>query len=96
MMKYFLELILVLFNLKSKSLIVVRGCNVCSGLACKVSAGNDLACLTTNHLATLARLEPRLVPLVLAFRYWAQVWPTLTQLHFFVLRLVVLKGRAET
>uniref|UniRef100_A0A8C5BKX5 CCHC-type domain-containing protein n=1 Tax=Gadus morhua TaxID=8049 RepID=A0A8C5BKX5_GADMO len=54
-----------------------------SGLACKVSAGNDLACLTTNHLATLARLEPRLVPLVLAFRYWAQVWPTLTQLHFF-------------
>uniref|UniRef100_A0A8C5CSS1 CCHC-type domain-containing protein n=1 Tax=Gadus morhua TaxID=8049 RepID=A0A8C5CSS1_GADMO len=73
MMKYFLELILVLFNLKSKSLIVVRGCNVCSGLACKVSAGNDLACLTTNHLATLARLEPRLVPLVLAFRYWAQL-----------------------
>uniref|UniRef100_A0A8C5B3D0 Terminal uridylyltransferase 4 n=1 Tax=Gadus morhua TaxID=8049 RepID=A0A8C5B3D0_GADMO len=44
-----------------------------SGLACKVSAGNDLACLTTNHLATLARLEPRLVPLVLAFRYWAQL-----------------------
>uniref|UniRef100_A0AAR2J7R4 CCHC-type domain-containing protein n=1 Tax=Pygocentrus nattereri TaxID=42514 RepID=A0AAR2J7R4_PYGNA len=43
-----------------------------SGLPCKVSAGNDVACLTTNHLAALARLEPRLVPLVLAFRYWAK------------------------
>lgn len=46
---------------------------VCSGLLCKVSAGNDVACLTTNHLAALAKLEPRLVPLVLAFRYWARV-----------------------
>ncbi|XP_037397336.1 terminal uridylyltransferase 4 isoform X1 [Pygocentrus nattereri] len=44
-----------------------------SGLPCKVSAGNDVACLTTNHLAALARLEPRLVPLVLAFRYWAKL-----------------------
>ncbi|XP_041912476.1 terminal uridylyltransferase 4 isoform X2 [Alosa sapidissima] len=44
-----------------------------SGLMCKVSAGNDVACLTTNHLAALARLEPRLVPLVLAFRYWAKL-----------------------
>lgn len=44
-----------------------------SGLMCKVSAGNDVACLTTNHLAALARLEPRLVPLVLAFRLWAKV-----------------------
>lgn len=44
-----------------------------SGLMCKVSAGNDVACLTTNHLAALAKLEPRLVPLVLAFRYWARV-----------------------
>ncbi|XP_066528899.1 terminal uridylyltransferase 4 isoform X3 [Hoplias malabaricus] len=44
-----------------------------SGLPCKVSAGNDIACLTTNHLAALARLEPRLVPLVLAFRYWAKL-----------------------
>uniref|UniRef100_A0AAR2KX47 RNA uridylyltransferase n=1 Tax=Pygocentrus nattereri TaxID=42514 RepID=A0AAR2KX47_PYGNA len=43
------------------------------GLPCKVSAGNDVACLTTNHLAALARLEPRLVPLVLAFRYWAKL-----------------------
>lgn len=46
---------------------------MCSGLLCKVSAGNDVACLTTNHLAALAKLEPRLVPLVLAFRYWARV-----------------------
>ncbi|KAG7459159.1 terminal uridylyltransferase 4 isoform X1 [Solea senegalensis] len=43
------------------------------GLMCKVSAGNDVACLTTNHLSALARLEPRLVPLVLAFRYWARL-----------------------
>lgn len=47
--------------------------NVASGLMCKVSAGNDVACLTTNHLAALARLEPRLVPLVLAFRHWANL-----------------------
>lgn len=44
-----------------------------SGLMCKVSAGNDVAYLTTSHLAALAKLEPRLVPLVLAFRYWARV-----------------------
>ncbi|XP_075901202.1 terminal uridylyltransferase 4 [Nelusetta ayraudi] len=47
--------------------------DVCNGLLCKVSAGNDVACLTTNHLAALAKLEPRLVPLVLAFRYWARL-----------------------
>uniref|UniRef100_A0A8C7GN49 Terminal uridylyltransferase 4 n=1 Tax=Oncorhynchus kisutch TaxID=8019 RepID=A0A8C7GN49_ONCKI len=47
--------------------------DVNSGLMCKVSAGNDVACLTTNHLAALARLEPRLVPLVLAFRLWAKL-----------------------
>uniref|UniRef100_A0A3B4ZR26 polynucleotide adenylyltransferase n=1 Tax=Stegastes partitus TaxID=144197 RepID=A0A3B4ZR26_9TELE len=47
--------------------------DVRSGLMCKVSAGNDVACLTTNHLAALAKLEPRLVPLVLAFRYWARL-----------------------
>lgn len=46
---------------------------LCSGLLCKVTAGNDVACLTTNHLAALAKLEPRLVPLVLAFRHWARV-----------------------
>ncbi|XP_067846302.1 terminal uridylyltransferase 4 isoform X2 [Heptranchias perlo] len=44
-----------------------------SGLICKVSAGNDVACLTTNLLAALVKLEPRLIPLVLAFRYWARV-----------------------
>uniref|UniRef100_A0A3Q3JL27 polynucleotide adenylyltransferase n=1 Tax=Monopterus albus TaxID=43700 RepID=A0A3Q3JL27_MONAL len=48
-------------------------CRDVSGLMCKVSAGNDVACLTTNHLAALAKLEPRLVPLVLAFRYWLQL-----------------------
>uniref|UniRef100_A0A4W4EF55 CCHC-type domain-containing protein n=1 Tax=Electrophorus electricus TaxID=8005 RepID=A0A4W4EF55_ELEEL len=47
--------------------------DVASGLLCKVSAGNDVACLTTNHLAALGRLEPRLIPLVLAFRYWAKL-----------------------
>ncbi|XP_051929272.1 terminal uridylyltransferase 4 isoform X1 [Hippocampus zosterae] len=47
--------------------------DVKSGLICKVSAGNDVACLTTNHMAALAKLEPRLVPLVLAFRYWARL-----------------------
>ncbi|XP_017342735.1 terminal uridylyltransferase 4 isoform X4 [Ictalurus punctatus] len=47
--------------------------DVSCGLLCKVSAGNDVACLTTNHLAALAKLEPRLVPLVLAFRYWAKL-----------------------
>ncbi|XP_047192737.1 terminal uridylyltransferase 4 isoform X2 [Scophthalmus maximus] len=47
--------------------------DVCSGLICKVSAGNDVACLTTNHLAALSKLEPRLIPLVLAFRYWARL-----------------------
>ncbi|KAM6328384.1 terminal uridylyltransferase 7 isoform 5-T6 [Alca torda] len=43
-----------------------------SGLICKVSAGNENACLTTNHLATLGKLEPTVVPLVIAFRYWAK------------------------
>ncbi|XP_056893412.1 terminal uridylyltransferase 4 [Takifugu flavidus] len=47
--------------------------DVSSGLLCKVTAGNDVACLTTNHLAALAKLEPRLVPLVLAFRHWARL-----------------------
>ncbi|XP_007497972.1 terminal uridylyltransferase 7 isoform X2 [Monodelphis domestica] len=44
-----------------------------SGLICKVSAGNENACLTTNHLAALGKLEPKLVPLVIAFRYWAKL-----------------------
>ncbi|XP_061681490.1 terminal uridylyltransferase 4 isoform X5 [Syngnathoides biaculeatus] len=47
--------------------------DVISGLMCNVSAGNDVACLSTNHMAALAKLEPRLVPLVLAFRYWARL-----------------------
>ncbi|XP_029003599.1 terminal uridylyltransferase 4 isoform X2 [Betta splendens] len=47
--------------------------DISNGLMCKVSAGNDVACLTTNHLAVLAKLEPRLVPLVLAFRYWGRL-----------------------
>ncbi|XP_068445814.1 terminal uridylyltransferase 4 [Clinocottus analis] len=44
-----------------------------NGLVCKVSAGNDVAYLTTNHLAALSKLEPRLIPLVMAFRYWARL-----------------------
>ncbi|XP_027526563.1 terminal uridylyltransferase 7 isoform X2 [Neopelma chrysocephalum] len=44
-----------------------------SGLICKVSAGNENACLTTNHLATLGKLEPAVIPLVTAFRYWAKL-----------------------
>ncbi|XP_006006033.1 terminal uridylyltransferase 4 isoform X1 [Latimeria chalumnae] len=44
-----------------------------SDLICKVSAGNDMACLTTNLLAALGKQEPRLTPLVLAFRYWAKL-----------------------
>ncbi|XP_078526720.1 terminal uridylyltransferase 4 isoform X2 [Lissotriton helveticus] len=44
-----------------------------SGLMCKVSAGNDVACLTTDLLAALGKLEPSLIPLVLAFRYWARL-----------------------
>ncbi|NXK38516.1 TUT7 uridylyltransferase, partial [Piprites chloris] len=44
-----------------------------SGLICKVSAGNENACLTTNHLAALGKLEPTVLPLVIAFRYWAKL-----------------------
>ncbi|KAJ7335589.1 hypothetical protein JRQ81_013530 [Phrynocephalus forsythii] len=44
-----------------------------SGLVCKVSAGNENACLTSNHLAMLGKLEPRLVSLVIAFRHWANL-----------------------
>lgn len=44
-----------------------------SGLICKVSAGNENACLTTNHLAALGKLEPTVVTLVIVFRYWAKV-----------------------
>ncbi|XP_073527049.1 terminal uridylyltransferase 7 [Phyllobates terribilis] len=44
-----------------------------SGLICKVSAGNENACLATNLLAALGRKESRVVPLVVAFRYWAKL-----------------------
>ncbi|XP_059405665.1 terminal uridylyltransferase 7 isoform X1 [Carassius carassius] len=44
-----------------------------SGLICKVSAGNESACLTTAYLAELANLEPQLAPLVVCFRFWAKV-----------------------
>ncbi|XP_054547429.1 terminal uridylyltransferase 4 isoform X4 [Talpa occidentalis] len=44
-----------------------------SGLLCRVSAGNDMACLTTDLLAALGKLEPVFTPLVLAFRYWAKL-----------------------
>ncbi|XP_060062190.1 terminal uridylyltransferase 4 isoform X2 [Erinaceus europaeus] len=44
-----------------------------SGLLCRVSAGNDMACLTTDLLAALGKKEPAFTPLVLAFRYWAKL-----------------------
>ncbi|XP_065517525.1 terminal uridylyltransferase 7 [Lathamus discolor] len=44
-----------------------------SGLVCKVSAGNENACLTTNHLAALGKLEPTVVTLAIVFRYWAKL-----------------------
>ncbi|XP_072372813.1 terminal uridylyltransferase 7-like isoform X2 [Scyliorhinus torazame] len=44
-----------------------------SGLLCKVSAGNENAWLTTCHLAALAKLEPCLIPLVVAFRSWGKL-----------------------
>lgn len=44
-----------------------------SGLLCRVSAGNDMACLTTDLLAAIGKMEPVFIPLVLAFRYWAKV-----------------------
>ncbi|XP_056142111.1 terminal uridylyltransferase 7 [Lampris incognitus] len=44
-----------------------------SGLLCKVSAGNDNACLTTSFLSVLASQEPLLHPLVLGFRHWARI-----------------------
>uniref|UniRef100_A0A8D1D294 RNA uridylyltransferase n=1 Tax=Sus scrofa TaxID=9823 RepID=A0A8D1D294_PIG len=44
-----------------------------SGLLCRVSAGNDMACLTTDLLAALGKMEPVFIPLVLAFRYWAKL-----------------------
>ncbi|XP_047272369.1 terminal uridylyltransferase 4 isoform X41 [Homo sapiens] len=48
-----------------------------SGLLCRVSAGNDMACLTTDLLTALGKIEPVFIPLVLAFRYWAKRKPPL-------------------
>ncbi|KAJ8285435.1 hypothetical protein GJAV_G00026760 [Gymnothorax javanicus] len=44
-----------------------------SNLVCKVSAGNEYACLTTSYLAALAEQEPRLLTLVIGLRCWAQI-----------------------
>ncbi|XP_018114592.1 terminal uridylyltransferase 7 isoform X2 [Xenopus laevis] len=44
-----------------------------SSLLCKVSAGNENACLTSNLMAALGKLEPRLLSLVVAFQYWAKL-----------------------
>uniref|UniRef100_A0A8C4K9V2 Terminal uridylyl transferase 4 n=1 Tax=Dromaius novaehollandiae TaxID=8790 RepID=A0A8C4K9V2_DRONO len=68
-------LIQVLEILKNNNCVFRLPCYVCncSGLTCKVSARNDVACLTTDLLAALGKLEPVLIPLVLAFRYWARL-----------------------
>ncbi|XP_077417749.1 terminal uridylyltransferase 7 [Vanacampus margaritifer] len=44
-----------------------------SGLLCKVSAGNENAFQTTSYLASLAKQEPLLPPLVLGLRHWAKI-----------------------
>ncbi|KAL2092115.1 hypothetical protein ACEWY4_011913 [Coilia grayii] len=44
-----------------------------SALLCRVSVGNDSACLTTQFLSALANQEPRLLPLVLGLRHWARI-----------------------
>ncbi|XP_061116919.1 terminal uridylyltransferase 7 [Conger conger] len=44
-----------------------------SGLICKVSAGNENAYLTTTYLSALVEQEPRLLPLVVSLRRWAQI-----------------------
>ncbi|KAK9973985.1 hypothetical protein ABG768_022098 [Culter alburnus] len=44
-----------------------------SGLICKISAGNESACLTTAYLAEMASLEPQLIPLIICFRHWAKI-----------------------
>ena len=51
-----------------KVVVVIR-----SRLVCKVSAGNDHACQTTSYLSALANQQPLVLPLVIAFRHWAQV-----------------------
>ncbi|XP_051547805.1 terminal uridylyltransferase 7-like isoform X2 [Myxocyprinus asiaticus] len=44
-----------------------------SGLICRVSAGNESACLTTAYLTEMASQEPLLIPLTVCFRYWAKI-----------------------
>ncbi|XP_049618623.1 terminal uridylyltransferase 7 isoform X3 [Syngnathus scovelli] len=44
-----------------------------SGLLCKVSAGNENAFQTTAYLASLAKREQLLPPLVLGLRRWAKI-----------------------
>uniref|UniRef100_A0A3Q2XW81 polynucleotide adenylyltransferase n=1 Tax=Hippocampus comes TaxID=109280 RepID=A0A3Q2XW81_HIPCM len=44
-----------------------------SGLLCKVSAGNENAFQTTSYLASLAKQEHLLPPLVLGLRRWAKI-----------------------
>lgn len=44
-----------------------------SGLICKVSAGNESACITTAYLSEMASLEPQLIPLIICFRFWAKI-----------------------
>uniref|UniRef100_A0A672GM36 CCHC-type domain-containing protein n=1 Tax=Salarias fasciatus TaxID=181472 RepID=A0A672GM36_SALFA len=51
----------------------VRCRHASSGLLFTVSSGNSLACLSSDHLAALSAREPRLAPLVLAFRHWARL-----------------------
>uniref|UniRef100_H0V4M5 RNA uridylyltransferase n=1 Tax=Cavia porcellus TaxID=10141 RepID=H0V4M5_CAVPO len=46
---------------------------ICKDRKRVVSAGNDTACLTTDLLAALGKMEPVFTPLVLAFRYWAKL-----------------------
>ncbi|POI33033.1 hypothetical protein CIB84_003215, partial [Bambusicola thoracicus] len=59
----------LLLELMQISILEYQWC----GLICKVSAGNENAYLTTNHLATIGKLEPTVTSLVIAFRYWAKL-----------------------
>ncbi|XP_055091199.1 terminal uridylyltransferase 4 isoform X14 [Symphalangus syndactylus] len=74
-----------------------------SGLLCRVSAGNDMACLTTDLLTALGKIEPVFIPLVLAFRYWAKSpltletpnWVSLGQLWLELLKFYTLDFALE-
>ena len=60
---------LTFFHEENMNVVVVTH----SRLVCKVSAGNDHACQTTAYLSALANQQPLILPLVIAFRHWAQV-----------------------